>query len=62
MSQNVVKAEQTHKEKGAVGGSWHIQDTEVIFKTRENRSSRPEVVIIYLRRPQQDDSTNRPRS
>ena len=44
MSQNVVKAEQTHKEKGAVGGSWHVQDTEVIFKTRENRSSRPEVV------------------
>jgi len=44
MSQNVVKAELTQTEKGAVGGSWHVQDTEVIFKTRENRSSRPEVV------------------
>ena len=44
MSQNVVKAEPTQKEKGAVGGSWHVQDTEVIFKTRKNRSSRPEVV------------------
>jgi len=44
MSQNVVKAEPTQKEKGAVGGSWHVQDTEVIFKTGENRSSRPEVV------------------
>ena len=43
-SQNVVKAELTQTEKGAVGGSWHVQDTEVIFKTRENRSSRPEVV------------------
>jgi len=32
MSQNVVKAELTHKEKGAVGGSWHVQDTEVILK------------------------------
>ena len=44
MSQNVVKAELTQTEKGAVGGSWHVQDTEVIFRTRENRSSRPEVV------------------
>ena len=48
MSQNVVKAEPTQKEKGAVGGSWHVQDTEVIFKTRKNRSSRPEVVYHYF--------------
>ena len=32
MPQNVVKAELTQKEKGAVGGSW--QDTEVIFTAR----------------------------